>query len=139
MMSDRLQFFREQMAAFEGTSDPQKAIEKGYFIKQPRNSMANTIANRIALRPSSSHLLIGGIGSGKTTQLMMARDRINEIGDTHAVYVDASLYTDISEIQPGALIAIVGLVLSELTKNINKGLIPNSRNCLLYTSPSPRD
>jgi len=63
-MSDRLQFFREQMAAFEGTSDPQKAIEKGYFIKQPRNSMANTIANRIALRPSSSHLLIGGIGSG---------------------------------------------------------------------------
>lgn len=116
-MSDRLQFFREQMAAFEGTSDPQKAIEKGYFIKQPRNSLANTIANRIALRPSSSHLLIGGIGSGKTTQLMMARDRINEIGDTHAVYVDASLYTDISEIQPGALIAIVGLVLSEIIQD----------------------
>lgn len=123
-MSDRLQFFREQMAAFEGTSDPQKAIEKGYFIQQPRNSLANTIANRIALRPSSSHLLIGGIGSGKTTQLMMARDRINEIGDTHTVYVDASLYTDISEIQPGALIAIVGVVLSELTEDSkNKSII----------------
>ena len=123
-MSDRLQFFREQMAAFEGTSDPQKAIEKGYFIQQPRNSLASTIANRIALRPSSSHLLIGGIGSGKTTQLMMARDRINEIGDTHAVYVDASLYTDISEIQPGALIAIVGVVLSELTEDSkNKSII----------------
>ena len=123
-MSDRLQFFREQMAAFEGTSNPQKAIEKGYFIKQPRNSLTNTIANRIALRPSSSHLLIGGIGSGKTTQLMMARDRINEIDDTHAVYVDASLYTDISEIQPGALIAIVGLVLSDLTQDSeNKSII----------------
>ena len=125
-MSDRLQFFREQMAAFEGTSDPQKAIEKGYFIQQPRNSLANTIANRIALRPSSSHLLIGGIGSGKTTQLMMARDRINEIGDTHAVYVDASLYTDISEIKPGALIAILGLVLSDLTKSINDESIRNA-------------
>ena len=117
-MSDRLQFFREQMAAFEGSSDPQKAIEKGYFIKQPRSSLASTIANRIALRPSSSHLLIGGIGSGKTTQLMMARDLINEIEDIHAIYVDASLYTDISEIQPGALIAIVGLVLSDLANNI---------------------
>lgn len=116
-MSDRLQFFREQMAAFEGTSDPQKAIEKGYFIKQPKNSLAKTITNRIALRPSSSHLSIGGIGSGKTTQLLMARDSINEIGDTHAVYVDASLYTDISEIQPGALIAIVGLVLSNMIED----------------------
>lgn len=116
-MSDRLQFFREQMAAFEGTSDPQKAIEKGYFIQQPRNSLASTIANRIALRPSSSHLLTGGIGLGKTTQLLMARDHINEIGDTHAVYVDASLYTDISEIQPGALIAIFGLVLSDILQD----------------------
>ncbi len=116
-MSDRLQFFREQMAAFEGTSDPQKAIEKGYFIQQPRNSLASTIANRIALRPSSSHLLTGGIGLGKTTQLLMARDHINEIGDTHAVYVDASLYTDISEIQPGALIAIFGLVLSDIIQD----------------------
>ena len=117
-MSDRLQFFREQMAAFEGSSDPQKAIEKGYFIQQPRHSLASQIANRIALRPASSHLLIGGIGSGKTTQLMIARDLINEIGDTHAIYIDASLYTDISEIKPGALIAIVGLVLSELTNDL---------------------
>ncbi len=118
-MSDRLQFFREQMAAFEGSSDPQKAIEKGYFVEQPKRSLASTIANRIALRPSSSHLLLGGIGSGKTTQLMMARDRINEIEDIHAMYVDASLHTDISEIQPGALIAIVGLVLlSNLANNL---------------------
>ncbi len=42
-MSDRLQLFREQMAAFEGTSDPQKAIEKGYFIQQPRHSLASQI------------------------------------------------------------------------------------------------
>ena len=69
------------------------------------------------MRPSSSHLLIGGIGSGKTTQLIMARDRINEIGDTHAVYVDASLYTDIFKIQPGALIAIIGLILSDFDKS----------------------
>ena len=125
-MSDRLQFFREQMAAFEGSSDPQKAIEKGYFVEQLKHSLASTIASRIALRPSSSHLLIGGIGSGKTTQLMMARDRINQIEDIHAIYVDASLYTDISEIQPGALIAIVGLVLSDLANDIEDPSIQQS-------------
>ena len=118
-MSDRLKFFRKQIAAFEGSSDPHKAIEKGYFIEQPRHSLVSTIANRIALRPSSSHLLLGGIGSGKTTQLMTARDRINEIEDIHAIYIDASLYTDISEIQPEALITILGLVLSNLAKNNN--------------------
>jgi hypothetical protein len=131
-MSDRLKFFREQMAAFEGASNPQKAIEHGYYIQQPKQSLAHTITNRIALRPSStrttemfegasniasSHLLIGGIVSGKTTQLLVARDRINEIEDTHAHYVDVSLYTDISDLSTGMLIAIVGLVLCELTKD----------------------
>ena len=127
-MSDRLQFFREQMAAFEGTSDPQEAIKKGYFVQQPRHSLANNIANRIALRPSSKHLLVGGIGSGKTTQLMIARDRINEIDDTHAIYVDASLYTDISEIKPGALIAIIGLVLCDKAAHIENESIADLKS-----------
>ncbi|MEA5535260.1 hypothetical protein [Crocosphaera sp. XPORK-15E] len=113
-MTNRLEFFRQQMASFEGTSDPQKAIEKGYYIEQPRNSLANTIAAKIALRPTSRHLLIGGIGSGKTTQLLMTCDRLNEIEDISAHYVDVSLYTDISEIKPGSLLAITGLVLSKL-------------------------
>jgi hypothetical protein len=113
-MSERLKFFRKLMAAFEGTADPRRAIEKGYYIAPPHNLIAEEIAGRCALRPSSAHLLFGGIGSGKTTQLLVVRDRLNELEDIHAIYIDVSLYTDISNLQPGALIAIAGLELAKI-------------------------
>ncbi len=116
-MSNRLKFFREQMAAFEGTVDPRQAIESGYYLPEPRKSAADTISRRLELRPSSTHLLIGGIGSGKTTQLLVMRDRINKLEDIYAHYVDVSLYIDISEISAGTLVAIAGLVLAELMRD----------------------
>ena len=50
-MSERLQRFRKLMAAFEGTSNPQHAIERGYHIDLPNNPMVG-IARRVELRPS---------------------------------------------------------------------------------------
>jgi hypothetical protein len=113
------------MAAFEGAADPQKAVNSGFYIQQPRNPVADRIAARIALRPASTHLLIGGIGSGKTTQLLVTCDRIKEIEDISAHYVDVSLYTDISKIEPGVLLAIAGLVLSEIMDDIENPKIIN--------------
>jgi hypothetical protein len=113
-MSNRLQIFRQKMAAFEGTADPLEAIESGYYVNAPGKLLVDTISGRLALRPFSSHLLIGGIGSGKTTQLLVARQQIEEIEDTYALYVDVSLYTDISKISSGVLTAIAGIELSEI-------------------------
>ncbi|NJN92213.1 MAG: hypothetical protein HC878_18845 [Leptolyngbyaceae cyanobacterium SL_5_14] len=123
-MSNRLKFFREQMAAFEGAVSPQRAIDDRYYIPEPRKSVSELISRRIGLRPSSTHLLLGGIGSGKTTQLLVTRDRINkEVEDVYAHYVDVSLYTDISEISIGVLIAVVGIVLSNLMKDSDSEFI----------------
>ncbi|MCE2903856.1 MAG: hypothetical protein LW814_02310 [Anabaena sp. CoA2_C59] len=116
-MSNRLKLFRERMAAFEGAANPSEAIESGYYVHAPGKLLVDTISGRIALRPSSSHLLLGGIGSGKTTQLLVACQQINEIEDTHAIYVDVSLYTDISKITSGVLTAIAGLELANLMKD----------------------
>ncbi|MDB9512290.1 hypothetical protein PN499_13945 [Kamptonema animale CS-326] len=123
-MSNRLKFFREQMAAFEGAVDPQRAIESGYYIREPRKSVSELISGRIGLRPSSTHLLLGGIGSGKTTQLLVTRNRINEeVEDISAHYVDVSLYTDISKISTGTLTAVVGVVFSELMQDSDEEAI----------------
>ncbi len=123
-MSNRLKFFREQMAAFEGAVAPKQAIESGYYIPEPRRSVSELIARRVGLRPSSTHLLLGGIGSGKTTQLLVTCDRINkEIDDVYAHYVDVSLYTDISEISSGVLTAVAGIVLSELMKDSDNEVV----------------
>jgi hypothetical protein len=116
-MSNRLKLFRERMAAFEGAANPSEAIESGYYVHAPGKLLVDTISGRIALRPSSSHLLLGGIGSGKTTQLLVACKQINEIEDTHAVYVDISLYTDISQITSGVLTAIAGVELAKLIED----------------------
>ncbi|MFO5492593.1 MAG: hypothetical protein ACLBM6_08615 [Cuspidothrix sp.] len=116
-MSNRLKLFRERMAAFEGAADPSAAIESGYYVHAPGKLLVDEISARIALRPSSSHLLLGGIGSGKTTQLLVACKQINEIEDTHAIYVDVSLYTYISKITTGVLTAIAGLELANLMKD----------------------
>jgi type IV secretory pathway ATPase VirB11/archaellum biosynthesis ATPase len=69
-MKNRLELFRSQIAAFDGAADPMSAISKGYFIEEPHQSSTNALFKRISLRPQSKILLIGGIGSGKTTQLL---------------------------------------------------------------------
>ena len=116
-MSNRLKLFRERMAAFEGAANPSEAIESGYYVHAPGKLLVDNISNRIALRPSSSHLLLGGIGSGKTTQLLVAYQQINQIEDIYAIYIDVSEYTDISKITTGVLTAIAGLEIAKLIQD----------------------
>jgi hypothetical protein len=49
--------------------------------------------------------------------LLVACQQINEIEDTHAIYVDVSLYTDISQITSGVLTAIAGLEIAKLIQD----------------------
>jgi hypothetical protein len=133
-MSDRLKFFRRLMSAFEGTSNPQRAIERGFYVNLPDNPVG-VITAKIALRPSSVHLLFGGIGSGKTTQLLLTEQTLNELEDIKAIYVDISLITDISDLCSGALIAIAGLELIKTLQGYNTSELNDSKRIfegLLY-------
>jgi hypothetical protein len=117
-MSERLQRFRKLMAAFEGTSNPQHAIKRGYYVDSP-NNLVGDITRRVELRPSSVHLLLGGIGSGKTTQLLLAQEHLNQLEGFKAIYVDVSLHTDISQLEPGALVVIAGLEIEKLLTDVD--------------------
>ncbi|XHR82115.1 MAG: hypothetical protein ACFKPT_28745 [Gloeotrichia echinulata GP01] len=133
-MSNRLKLFRERMAAFEGAANPSKALDSGYYVHTPGKLLVDTISGRVALRPFSSHLLLGGIGSGKTTQLLVALGQINEIEDTYAHYIDVSLHTDISQISNGVLIAIAGLELAKLMQDSNDEKVKASINLIKKTA-----
>ena len=128
-MSDRLKFFRKLMSAFEGTSNPQRAVERGFYINLPNNPVGE-ITRRIELRPTSVHLLFGGIGSGKTTQLLLTQKALNKLEDIEAIYVDVSLVTDISDLKSGALIVIAGLELIKTLGNIEEIEIQNARKTI---------
>jgi hypothetical protein len=128
-MSDRLKFFRRLMSAFEGTSNPQRAVERGFYVNLPNNPIA-AITGKIALRPSSVHLLFGGIGSGKTTQLLLTQQALNELEDIKAIYVDVSLVTDISNLQSGALIATAGIELITILGDIEESKLKSSKKII---------
>lgn len=130
-MSNRLKFFREQMAAFEGAVDPQRAIESGYYVPEPRKSVSELISRRIALRPFSTHLLLGGIGSGKTTQLLVTCERIQkEVEDIYPYYVDVSLHIDITKISVGVLTTIIGVLISRLLQDSEDETIKEDINLI---------
>jgi energy-coupling factor transporter ATP-binding protein EcfA2 len=112
-MKNRLELFREQIAAFDGAADPLGAIDKGYFIEEPHQSSTNALLKRISLKPQSKILLIGGIGSGKTTQLLKLQQIFQQTPDVgiYPLYIDITEYTKPNTLEVGTLDAIVALEL----------------------------
>lgn len=112
-MTSRRQRFREYMARVNGAADPADAITQGFYIT-PRDSVALRIAARLDLQPASTHLVVGGVGSGKTTQLLVARNALcAEHPDALAIYVDLSRHQDLDRLQSGSLLALAGLMLCD--------------------------
>lgn len=113
--STRRDRFREYMARLASSSDPARAIREGLYVERPGNvrSVAEQIRQRIDLEPSSSHLIVGGIGSGKTTQLLVACELLRKVPDVWANLVDVSHHHDLTRLRPGVLIVLTGLVLAD--------------------------
>lgn len=78
-----------------------------FYVDNPR-SVSSRIAAELALAPASSHLLVGGVGSGKTTELLATERRVAGIPDIARLYVDVTKQHDIAKMAPGAIIAQVG-------------------------------
>jgi len=76
--------------------------------------MGEQLASRLKLAPSSSHLVTGAVGTGKTTQLYRAAEVIRSAGDTCAVHVDVSRRHDLDKDLAGVLVVLAGLELAKL-------------------------
>ncbi len=66
-------------------------------------------ASMAELQAGAQMALVGGIGSGKTTELLLTRDRLKRYKDTVNLFIDAVEFTDFSETNPGAMLAAIGL------------------------------
>jgi hypothetical protein len=66
--------------------------------------------------------LVGGIGSGKTTELLLTQKILSRHSDAVNIYVDLANYTDLSELNTGAILATVGMELYLRLKRENKKL-----------------
>lgn len=115
-MATRRERFREAMARLLAAGSPSEAIDRGFYVGRPGRSAVSIISQRLELLPTASFLLIGGIGSGKTTELLMTAKTLNELDDTQAYYVDVSAIHDIKKMPAGTLTVVAGL---ELAKHIS--------------------
>jgi len=101
------------MARLNAAAHPRDAIAEGLYVHRPGAAVADQLVRRLELEPSSSHLVVGGVGSGKTTQLLMAQKQIESI-DVHAFFIDVSEKHDLARLRSGVLLILAGLALSEL-------------------------
>jgi hypothetical protein len=108
----RIERFRAYMARMSPVADPEAAIREKLYVRPPGRSVAEELATRLELEPASTHLVLGGIGSGKTSELLVARERLErslgEVGD-HFEYIDVSRRLDLgAPTLYGVLAALAG-------------------------------
>lgn len=122
--SQRRERFREYMRKLNPTAPARLTIDSGLVIEDLHGSLFKTLAARADLEPGSQQLLVGGTGSGKTTELLMAEKWLERAGQTLSLYIDISSETDLSGLNSGALLAGFGLHLARAfeAKNFEKSL-----------------
>jgi hypothetical protein len=91
------------------TAPARDVIASGLVLDDLRQSLYCKLAARADLEPGSQQLLVGGIGSGKTTELLLAEKWLNAQGNTLSFFIDISAETDLSHLNSGALLAAFGL------------------------------
>lgn len=106
---DRRQRFKSFMRRFNPSASPITAIDDGLIHEQQERSVFRNLATGADLSPGSQRLVVGGIGSGKSTELLLAQRELAKQTEIMPVYIDVSAETDLSELNSGALLASLGL------------------------------
>jgi hypothetical protein len=117
-LSDRRETFRRLRERLEPSRDPTLALTQGYYV-EPLNPTSKRIAVELELDASCTQVLIGGVGSGKTTELLMAAHHLRATKDVFPVFFDVSVRHNIAKMAPGVLIVQAGLELAQLAKTLD--------------------
>lgn len=108
------------------TVSPVQALTDGLVVTDLRPELFHRkIAARVELEPRSRQAVIGGIGSGKTIELLLVHKHLVEQGIS-TFYIEVSRFADISRAKPGFLIGIAAQHLLE-TLGYPKDLASDAR------------
>jgi len=123
----RREKFREYMARLAAAADPALALQQSLYVHPP-GALSDLLVPRLEIDPTSSQLVVGGVGSGKTTQLLIGAQKLSAMGDIAAEYFDVSARQDLAKLQPGCLVALAGTALIHLLK------LDNSQDWISFRS-----
>jgi Cdc6-like AAA superfamily ATPase len=121
---DRRQVYRPFLERLNPIASSQSLLAEGLIVApdhDPRDAGQPPIhvafASVAELSRGSQMALVGGIGSGKTTELLLTQKVLSRHSDAINVYVDLADYTDLSEISTGAILAAAGMQLYSLLRS----------------------
>ena len=106
---DRRQRFRSFMKRFNPTAPAKAVIGDGLIYQSGGHAVFKKLAAGADLAPGSQQLLVGGIGSGKTTELLLAQAELSAHEQLLPLCVDVTAETDLAAVNSGALLASRGI------------------------------
>lgn len=112
-MSDRRTMFQRYMKGLDPTAVHAETIADSFYVDHPDGTSAR-IAARLEIDTSSSHLVVGGVGTGKSTELFRLMGRLEELNEFVTLLVDVGESHRLDRPKPSVLLA---LTLQELLRN----------------------
>ncbi len=114
---DRRQIYRPFLERLNPIALSRSVAERKRLLVSPKSDprdpkqppIYEVFAGAAELNRGTQMALVGGIGSGKTTELLLTMDRLRRHDDAVNVFLEASEFTDFSETNPGAMLAAIGL------------------------------
>src|SRR5882724_9749409 len=131
---ERRRKFRNYMKAFNPTTPARDVIAAGMVLKDLRKNLHMSLAARADLEPGSQQLIVGGIGSGKTTELLLAEQALSDQANTLPLFIDVTAETDLSVFNSGALLASFGLHLARAIAERTKTALSEADRTLAQAS-----
>jgi len=122
------------MKAFNPTAPARDVIAAGMVLEDLQKNLHLSLAARADLEPGSQQLIVGGIGSGKTTELLLAEQSLNKLANTLPLFIDVTAETDLSGFNSGALLASFGLHLARTIADKFKSRLNDTDRKLVQTS-----
>src|SRR5712692_7780759 len=118
---DRRQIYRPFLERLNPIASLRSVIARDLIV--PRNHDPRdpgqppihvALADAAELSPGTQMALVGGIGSGKTTELLLTQKVLSRHSDAANIFVDLADFTDLNEINTGAILATAGIYLYHL-------------------------
>jgi hypothetical protein len=124
---DRRQVYRPFLERLNPIASLRDLVDRDLIVPRdhdPRDAGQAPIhiafADAAELSRGTQMALVGGIGSGKTTELLLTQKILSRHSDAVNIFVDLADYTDLNELNTGAILATVGMQLYSLLKKGNK-------------------
>lgn len=118
-MTHRLELFSDHLRRLDPTSSSADALRAGWVLEPP-GSIVEGLVRSLELKIPRRHVMFGGVGAGKTTELLRIQERLSTDPNHLVVYVDVSAHAELRSLKRGAVLAIAGIALIDHLKELGR-------------------